>query len=103
MVVTEQFRKKLIDFKEKLSEENYELTFEDKVFMRYIVTTFLETIEWERALSVEVMMITEQFRKKIINFKERLSEEDYELTFEDKVFMRILVATFFETIELERG
>lgn len=103
MVVTEQFRKKLIDFKEKLSEENYELTFEDKVFMRYIVTTFLETIEWERALSVEVMMITEQFRKKIINFKERLSEEDYELTFEDKVFMRFLVATFFETIELERG
>lgn len=48
MQITVQFRKKIIDFKERLSEEDYELTFEDKVFMRYIVTTFLETIEWER-------------------------------------------------------
>ena len=47
------------------------------------------------------MNITEQFRKKIVDFKERLSEEDYELTFEDKVFMRYLVTTFLETIELE--
>ena len=47
------------------------------------------------------MKITEQFRRKIIDFKERLSEEDYELTFEDKVFMRYLVTTFLETIELE--
>ena len=48
MNITEQFRKKIVDFKERLSEDGYELTFEDKVFMRYIVTTFLETIELER-------------------------------------------------------
>ena len=47
------------------------------------------------------MNITEQFRKKIVDFKERLSEEDYELTFEDKVFMRYLITTFLETIQLE--
>ena len=45
MKITEQFRKKIVDFKERLSEEDYELTFEDKVFMRYLVTTFLETVE----------------------------------------------------------
>lgn len=49
------------------------------------------------------MKITEQFRKKIVDFKGRLSEEDYELTFEDKVFMRYIVTTFLETIELEDG
>ena len=48
MKITEQFKRKIIDFKERLSEEDYELTFEDKVFMRYIVTTFLETVELER-------------------------------------------------------
>lgn len=47
MKMTEQFRKKIIDFKERLSEEDYEFTFEDKVFMRYIVTTFLEITEME--------------------------------------------------------
>ena len=48
------------------------------------------------------MKITEQFRRKIVDFKERLSEEDYELTFEDKVFMRYLTTTLLEIIELER-
>lgn len=48
MKITEQFRRKIIDFKERLSEENYELTFEDKVFMRYLLITLLEIIELER-------------------------------------------------------
>ena len=43
MNITEQFRKKIVDFKERLSEEDYELTFEDKVFMRYVVFTMLVT------------------------------------------------------------
>lgn len=47
------------------------------------------------------MQITEQFKKKIIDFKERLSEEDYELTFEDKVFMRYLVSLMLEIVEVK--
>jgi len=47
------------------------------------------------------MQITEQFREKIIDFKERLSEEDYELTFEDKVFMRYLVSLMLEIVEVK--
>lgn len=48
------------------------------------------------------MQITVQFRKKVIDFKERLSEEDYELTFEDKVFMRYLVSLILEVVEIKK-
>ena len=45
MRVNEDFRQKIIDFRDRISEEFYEMTLDDKKFARYIAVLLLEQLE----------------------------------------------------------